>query len=125
MAFLDPIIVEFEGRIENPGESCQLSGRIDVDGYAVGEKEYTLPEGISYDAVVTNAGDGLLLSGLVRARACGACDRCLDPASFEIAGELQDYYLFEEPRTPRRMTTSSFWVPTAPLTSPSPSPTRW
>lgn len=97
MAFIDPIIVEFEGRIENPGESCQLSGTIDIDRYTVGEKEYLLPNGVSYDAVVTNAGDGLLLSGMVRATATGECDRCLDPASFEIAGELQEYYLFEEP----------------------------
>ena len=27
----------------------------------------------------------------------GECDRCLDPASFEIASEVDEYFLFEEP----------------------------
>lgn len=100
MAFIDPISVELEGRVENPGESWQLSGRVDASSYAVGDKSFRLPDGISYDAVFTNAGDGILLSGMVRARVEGTCDRCLDPASFELASELQEYYLFREPEDP-------------------------
>ena len=94
---LTPIPVDLTGRVDNPGDSYPLSGHVDLESYAVGEKEYQLPEGISYDVVFTNAGDGILLSGIVRAHATGTCDRCLDPAAFDIAGEIEDYYLFEEP----------------------------
>ncbi len=100
MSCLGSVAVDLSDRLENPGESYQLSGHIDVDGYAVGEKELTLPEGASYDVVFTNAGDGILVTGMVRAHATGECDRCLEPASFDVAGEIEEFYLFEGPRTP-------------------------
>ncbi|MBE6468610.1 MAG: DUF177 domain-containing protein [Coriobacteriaceae bacterium] len=90
-------LIDLAGRLENPGESLASAGSIDVRGYRVGEKELELPAGVSYDVVLTNAGDGILLTGMVRARAAGACDRCLDPATVEIAGEIEEYYLFRAP----------------------------
>ncbi len=36
----------------------------------------------------------------MRAAVAGECDRCLEPASFEVAGEIEEYYLFEEPEDP-------------------------
>ncbi|MFR3925201.1 MAG: hypothetical protein ACLTXI_08325 [Collinsella sp.] len=45
----------------------------------MGEKEYQLQDGIDYDVVFTNAGTGVLLTGMVRAHATGECDRCLSP----------------------------------------------
>lgn len=100
MSCLGSVAVDLSDRLENPGESYQLSGHIDVDGYAVGEKELMLPEGASYDVVFTNAGDGILVTGIVRASVTGECDRCLEPAAFEVAGEIEEYYLFEEPEDP-------------------------
>lgn len=100
MSCLGSVAVDLSDRLENPGESYQLSGHIDVDGYAVGEKELTLSEGASYDVVFTNAGDGILVTGIVRASVTGECDRCLEPAAFEVAGEIEEYYLFEEPEDP-------------------------
>ena len=100
MSCLGSVAVDLSDRLENPGESYQLSGHIDGDGYAVGEKELTLPEGASYDVVFTNAGDGILVTGIVRASVTGECDRCLEPAAFEVAGEIEEYYLFEEPEDP-------------------------
>ena len=97
MAFIDPIVIELEGRLEAPGESIPVSGTVDIPSYEVGDKEFALDGGISYDVVLTNAGDGILVSGLVRAHAVGECDRCLDPAHFDIAGEIEEYYLFHEP----------------------------
>ena len=66
----------------------------------MGEKEFALDDGISYDVVLTHTGDGVLVTGLVRAGATGACDLCLEPAHIDIAGEIQEYYLFEEPDDP-------------------------
>ena len=37
---------------------------------------------------------------MVRAHATGECDRCLEPASFDIAGEIEEFYLFNEPEDP-------------------------
>ena len=85
-----PVRVDLTGLVENPGESHAVSGRVEADSYRVGEKEYRLTDGVSYDVVFTNAGDGVLVSGMVRAHAEGECDRCLEPASFEVAGEIQE-----------------------------------
>lgn len=97
MATFEPVIIACEGKIENPGESMSVTGVIDTPSYEVGEKTFELDGGISYDIVLTNAGDGILATGIVRAHATGTCDRCLDPAPIDIAGEIEEYYLFEEP----------------------------
>ena len=79
MAFTEPLVIELEGRIESPGESVRVEGVLDVASYAVGEKEFTLDNGIAYDVMLTNAGDGILrpfrdchLLPVVVWHACGA-----------------------------------------------------
>lgn len=91
------VVVDLSDRLENPGESMPVAGKLDVDGYSVGDKHLQLADGIQYDVVLTNAGDGILVTGIVRAHATGECDRCLEPASFDVAGEIEEYYLFEAP----------------------------
>ena len=100
MDAIDAVVVELGDRLENPGESFSLNGHLDLSCYETGEKEFTLPQGVSYDVVLTNAGDGILVTGIVRAAADGVCDRCLEPAHFDIAGEIEEYYLFSEPEDP-------------------------
>lgn len=95
-----PVVIDLAEALENPGDSLPVAGRVDMPGYASGDKEFSLADGISYDVVLTHAGDGVLATGIVRARAEGACDRCLEPASFDIAGEIEEYFLFEEPEDP-------------------------
>ncbi|TXF36756.1 DUF177 domain-containing protein [Collinsella sp. BA40] len=94
---LIPVVVDLTGQLENPGESLPVNGRVEVSSFTVGDKDFALADGISYDVVLTNAGDGILVTGMVRATATGACDRCLDEAHVEIAGEIEEYYLFEAP----------------------------
>lgn len=91
------IPVDLADRLENPGESLPVSGTIEPGTYTVGERELSVPDGVAYDVVLTNAGDGILVTGMVRAQATAACDRCLEQATIEIAGEIEEYYLFEEP----------------------------
>lgn len=100
MAEFAQVILDLEGKLENPGDNLPLQGKLDVASYEVGEKEYRLPEGIDYDIVLTNAGTGILATGLVRAHSVGTCDRCLEDAEFDIAGEIEEFYLFEEPEDP-------------------------
>ena len=100
MALFDPVVVALADHLEHPGDSYPVSGKVDAASYTVGDKEFALEDGIDYDVVLTHAGDGVLVSGIVRARATGTCDMCLDPAHLDIAGEIQEYYLFDEPDDP-------------------------
>ncbi len=100
MAEFPKVTVDLAEALENPGDSLPLTGTVDVEGYTVGEKDFRLPEGVAYDVVLTNAGTGVLVTGLVRAHVTGECDRCLEEAAFDIAGEIEEFYLFEEPEDP-------------------------
>lgn len=94
---MQPIIFELDERLANPGDTLALAGHLDEDGYSLGEHELKLPQGIDYDLALTNAGEGILVTGMVRCHVVGTCDRCLEDAEFDIAGEVDEYYLFEEP----------------------------
>ena len=84
-------------RLSNAGDAIAMAGHLDEVGYRLGEHDFTLPAGIDYDLVLTNAGEGILASGIVSAKVQGTCDRCLDDAFFDVASELDEYYLFHAP----------------------------
>lgn len=94
---MQKVTVSIDDRLENPGDSLPLAGHLDETSYALGEREFSLPDGIDYDVVLTNAGEGILATGILRAHVVGTCDRCLDPAEFDVSGEVDEYYLFHEP----------------------------
>lgn len=94
---MEPIRILIDERLEGAGAALPVSGHIDEPGYSLGEHDFTLPEGIDYDLVLTNAGEGILASGIVRAHAVGECDRCLEAAEFDIASEVDEYFLFQAP----------------------------
>ncbi len=94
---MESFVYAYDERLANPGESVTLTGVLPQKGYELGDHSFELPEGLSYDLVLTNAGEGILATGMLRARVLGTCDRCLDDAEFDVAGEVDEYYLFEEP----------------------------
>ena len=94
---MEPVRFVIDDRLEEAGSSLPLAGHLDVSGYDLGDHAFELPEGLDYDLVLTNAGEGVLATGLVRAHVAGTCDRCLERAEFDVAGEVDGYYLFEEP----------------------------
>ena len=96
-AVMKPLPFVIDDRLAAAGDTCPLAGHLDESGYELGDHEFSLPEGIDYDLVLTNAGEGILATGLVRAHVVGTCDRCLEDAEFDVAGEVDGYYLFEEP----------------------------
>ena len=91
------IVVALDERLTNPGDSLPVRGHIDVDGYSLGDHEFTLPNGMDYDVILTNAGEGILATGILKAHVEGICDRCLEKAEFDVSGEVDEYYLFHEP----------------------------
>lgn len=94
---MEPLIISLDERLGAAGDTLPLAGHLDERGYQLGDHEFSLPEGLDYDLVLTNAGEGILATGLVRAHVAGTCDRCLEPAEFDLSGEVDGYYLFEEP----------------------------
>lgn len=63
----------------------------------MGKVEYQLIEGIDYDLVLSNTGEGIILTGHVRAVIENACVRCLEPATYRINGEVEGYFLLDRP----------------------------
>lgn len=94
---MDPIILPIDERLAAAGDTWSLAGHLDEPGYVVGDHEFSLPFGIDYDVVLTNSGEGILATGILRAHVVGTCDRCLEDAEFDVDAEVDGYYLFEEP----------------------------
>ena len=94
---MEPLIISLDERLASAGDALPLAGHLDLVSYELGDHEFALPEGVDYDLVLTNAGEGILATGILRAHAVGTCDRCLERAELDIAGEVDGYYLFEEP----------------------------
>lgn len=92
-----PFVVALDERLADPGDSYVLKGHLDETSFSLSTREFRLPEGVDYDVVLTNAGEGILVTGVVRAHAVGTCDRCLEDAELDLTGEVDEYFLFEEP----------------------------
>lgn len=94
---MENYFVALDERLANVGDSLVICKHLNESGYSLGEHDFTLPEGISIDVILTNADEGILVSGLLKAKVEGVCDRCLEKACFDVASEVDEYYLFEEP----------------------------
>ena len=95
---MQPLTFALDERLANPGDTLPVAGHLDETGYTLGDHEFELPEGIDYDLVLTNAGEGILATGLLTCHVKGTCDRCLEDAEFDVNAEVDEYYLFEEPQ---------------------------
>lgn len=94
---MQPVILALDARLGEAGDTLPLKGHLDEASYTLGEREFSLPSGIDYDLMLTNAGEGILATGILTTHVVGTCDRCLSPAEFDVSGEVDEYYLFEEP----------------------------
>lgn len=94
---MKPLIIAVDERLGSAGDTWQVAGHLDEAGYELGDHEFSLPSGADYDIVLTNAGEGILATGILTAHVVGTCDRCLEEASFDVDAEVDGYYLFEEP----------------------------
>lgn len=94
---LEPLLIPIGSAIGALGDTMQVADHIDVPSFTRGQKSFVLDEGIDYDVILTNAGEGILVAGLLHARLTTECDRCLDPAHYDISSEIQGLYLFSQP----------------------------
>ncbi len=94
---MQEIIAILDDRLANAGDVLPFAGHFDLEGYTLGEHEFVLPDGLDYDLILTNAGEGILATGMVRGHVVGTCDRCLEKAEFDLTSEVDEYYLFKAP----------------------------
>ena len=84
-----------DDRLADAGSALVVQGHINESGYLLGGHTFRLPDGLDYDLVLTNAGKGILVTGIVSGRVLGTCDRCLEEAVLDLTGEVEEYYLFK------------------------------
>lgn len=94
---MEQIVVSLDDRLANVGDAFSCAGHLSIDSFDLTDRSVGLPNGMDYDIMLTNAGEGILATGMVRASVSAQCDRCLDDTVFDIAGEVDEYYLFSEP----------------------------
>lgn len=94
---MKPVSYALDDRLAEAGDTLPYSGHADEAAYSLGGHNFELPEGIDFDLILTNAGEGILVTGMLRSHVVGVCDRCLEVASFDVSAEVDEYYLFEEP----------------------------
>ncbi len=94
---MQDVIAILDDRLANAGDTLPVAGHMEQEGYQLGEHDFTLPDGLDYDLMLTNAGEGILATGIVRGHVVGTCDRCLERAEFDLAAEVDEYYLFHAP----------------------------
>ena len=97
LEFDETLVYPVDERLKDPGDTYTVKGRLALDAYELGGHDFTVEDGLSFDLALTNAGEGILATGLVSAAVVGECDRCLEPAHLPITGEVDEYFLFREP----------------------------
>ncbi len=96
-ASFEPIVVSTLSGLDSPGDTVTREGHIDLGELSLGGHTFTLSGGLDFSVALTNTGEGVLATGIVRGEATAPCDRCLEPADIDIAGEVSCYFL-REPR---------------------------
>lgn len=94
---MDPVLIDLLPELSSAGDTIERAAHLDWPSYTLGDKEYSLDKGLDYNVLLTHTGEGILLSGLLRAQVSTDCDRCLDPAHFELASEVESYFVREIP----------------------------
>lgn len=92
-----PIHIAVESGLTSPGDTIEVSDRVELARLVLGGRDFDFEDGLFYDVALTNTGEGILAAGTVRGCATTQCDRCLGPARLDISAEVSCYYLREEP----------------------------
>ncbi len=80
-----------------PGSMVTKAGHLDDKEMTLAAHTFQFENGIDYDLVITNVGEGILVTGMLKTQCTAECDRCLEDAHLNLSAEVDEYYLFEEP----------------------------
>lgn len=91
------LLIKLPAELFAPAESSHFEGKAAIPLIVAGPDDLRFDDPIDYEVDVTNTGDALLVQGQVRGVALIACARCLDDVVYDLCGEIDGYYLLEEP----------------------------
>lgn len=91
------VYIEIASQLKGPGDTVERSGVLALDHLDLADKTFAFPHEIPYTVALTHTGEGILLTGMVKTEAHTECDRCLEDTVVAVAGEVEGYFLFEEP----------------------------
>ena len=89
----DPLRIEVPEKLFAPAESLSFTGTFALPAFKQGADTYAFGAPLDWNVQVTNTGGALLVSGTVTGSATTECVRCLDPAEYDLTGEVEGYYL--------------------------------
>ena len=92
---MSDIRIQIPAELFAPAESSHFEGVWDLQTLQAGPDAYRFEQPVQWHADVTNTGDALLVTGLARGTALTDCARCLEQAEFDLAGEIQGYFLIQ------------------------------
>jgi uncharacterized protein len=85
-----------------------LAGVLPFDRLTRGSEVFRLATGISYELLLANTGDGVLLTGSARAAGLTECARCLEDAAFQVEGEIEGYFILNPSQRDKEMSDDEF-----------------
>lgn len=92
------VIIDIPDNISDLAESLSFSGTLDLPELTSGPDTFTFREPLSWNVMVVNSGDKeLLVTGTVQGTAQATCGRCLDDFELPLVGEIEGYWLTEDP----------------------------
>lgn len=92
------VIIDIPDNISDLAESLSFSGTLDLPELTSGPDTFTFREPLSWNVMVVNSGDKeLLVTGTVQGTAQATCGRCLDDFELPLVGEIEGYWLTENP----------------------------
>ena len=93
---LVPYLYKLLPKLADTGSTVSLEGTYELDRFDKGVRSFSLKEGIAFTLDFTNTGGAVLIMGSVQAHVSAECDRCLEPASQMVIGEVEGYAVFSE-----------------------------
>ena len=92
------VIVDIPDRLFDASESLSLSGTLELSQLTSGPDTYAFAQPLTWNALILNTGDEqLLVTGSVQGTAQAICGRCLDDFELPLTGEIEGYWLLEDP----------------------------
>lgn len=107
---MNSVIVEIPQRLFTPAESDSFTGEFEAGVVTAGPDVYDFKEPISWDVLVSNTGDGLLVSGTVQGTGRVNCSRCLEPYDQSIVGEIEGFFVLPGKSAPEDMEGDEYEV---------------
>ena len=93
----DPKYIHLPNELFAPVATKHFSGEVALQTVEYESGNFEFVEPITYSIDITNASEGMYVSGSVQGCANTQCGRCLDDVSVDVFGNIQTLYLFEAP----------------------------